>query len=428
MFTRIASAVLLALAAFPLALRLADVRAAPLAQLPLCGRPLSASGPHGFPPVLHLGARLSGTAVSEHTGHTFVGLSGQGGSSDGRIALRCHSSVTTIDTASGRLLGRTAVGVEPAGMAVDDRDGRVFVAGFAEAGYPARITPALTILDTRGQMVKPAMPFPACPCAGGAMGMLEAMTDGAIRRVFVVTLESVVTFDAVTGVPLATVPADVAGAGGIPNFGLDTRYHRVFIATSTGVTIIDGRTGALAQTINLGESERVLAVDSRTSRVFVAEWAGCRGGQGGSAAAGVVVLDAASGAHIGHVLGSCVGGMLMDEPAGRVLVGLSGDSTGQNGYAVLDAGSGKVLRTLRTSWPLVYSRTAVEPGSGPIYSLADGSVRVLDPRGWRDAGRIPLPVGADGFLTIASRVHRLLVSDPYRGVLRILPVWPPATG
>lgn len=413
--------------ALPLATKPIAADAAAPSQLPLCGNPQPLRG-NAYPPVLHVGARPLPAVVSERSGHSFVALSGQRGSG-GTITVGCRSSVTTIDTASGRALRRVSIGIIPGGIAVDDVDGRVFVAGMDEATFPQRDTPELTILNTRGEVVKPATPFSACPCAGSSMSLPSVATDSAIHRVYVVMLESVVTFDAVSGTRLAAVPANVFGAEGTPSFSVDTVHHRVFAATDTGVTAIDGRTGALIRTINLGDSERAVAVDGRTNRLFVAENAGCPSGRPSDARGGVTVLDGSTGKQIGHVLGSCALPLvLMDEPARRVLVGLPNGYSRQLKYGVLDARSGALIRTLvMTSGPgATYS--AVESGTGRIYYVTNGAVQILDPRDWQQGRRIVLSMGASGAVTIASRLHRLLVTDLSRGTVTILPAAPPATG
>jgi DNA-binding beta-propeller fold protein YncE len=430
MYARLISALLLSLCAVPLAPRIVRVdAAAPASQLPLCGPSLTASRPRAFPPVLHVGARPVPAALSERTGRTFVALSGQRGTGGG-ISLGCRSSVTTIDTVSGRLLGRVPAGVIPGAIAVDDQDGRVFVTGLDESSYPAKSGPALAILDTQGQIIKPAGAFAPCPCANEFMSTPIVATDGAIHRAFAILLGSVVTFDALTGARLGNVPADTSDAGGVDNFAVDTRHHRLYVATGAGVTVIDGRTGALAQTINLGESKRAIAEDSRTDRLFVGQSNGCPYGHGGPATSGVIVFAATRGKRVNHILGSCVGGLLVDEPARRVLAELPGGSTGHFKYAVLDAANGKVLRTLTLTWPLENPTTAVEPGNGRIYTVFHGSIHALDPLGWRDAGRILLPAGSGARLSISvtSRTHRLLVTDRERGRVLIFSTLAPTTG
>jgi hypothetical protein len=298
-----------------------------------------------------------------------------------------------------------------------------------EATFPQKDTPELTILNTRGEVIKPATPFSPCPCAGSSMSLPTIAVDSAIHRVYVVMLESVVTFDALTGASLAAVPANVFGAEGTPAFSVDTIHHRVFAATDTGVTTIDGRTGTLTRTINLGDSERALAGDGRTDRLFVAENAGCPFGRPSNAQGGVIVLEGSTGKRVTHVLGSCaLPAVLMDEPARRVLVELPNGSSRQVKYGVLDAGSGRLLRTLTLPSGPGAMYAAVEPGNGRIYYVANGAIQVLYPQGWKQGGKILLPRGTGGFITIASRLHRLLVTDPSHGTVTILPTAPPVTG
>lgn len=428
MYGRLLFPLLLILGALIAAPRMVTAHAASVVQLPLCSRPLPATARGPFPTVMHVGAHPVAVAVSEATGHSFVALAGQTGAI-GAAMPGCRSSVTTIDTASEHFVRRVPLHLVPTSMAVDDLNGRIFVAGYDEDSTPTHTIPAMTVLNTGGKVIRAATSFSQCPCANSATGMLSVASDGAIHRLFVITYGSVITFDARTGAHLETVRADVNGAGGIPAFAVDTLQHRVFVATGTGVTVIDGRTGARAQTINLGQSERVLALDSRTHRVFVAE-GGCRGGQGGAPAGGVAVLDAVTGDQVAHVLGcGTTLSIQMDGPARRVLVGLGSSTPSRQRYAVLDAASGRVLRTITTQVPLFFARSAVEPNSGRIYfDDGTGSVTVLDPIGWRNAGRIVLSRGTIGFLTIASRAHRLLVTNPYRGTLTIVPTLPPPSG
>jgi DNA-binding beta-propeller fold protein YncE len=334
----------------------------------------------------------------------------------------------TIDTASGRLLRTAPTGVIPGAIAADDPDGRVFVAGMDERTFPRDDTPELTILNTRGEVVKASTPFSPCPCAGSAMSLPSIAVDSAVHRVYVVLLESIVTFDATTGAPLGVVAANVFGAEGTPAYAIDTVHHRVFAATGTGVAVIDGRTGVLIRTIRLGDSERALAVDGQTDRLFVAENAGCPSGRPSSARGGVAVFDGSTGQPITHVLRSCVSPMiLMDQPARRLLVQLPNGYSRWIKYGVLDTATGRLLRTITmATGPGVFA--AVEPGTGRIYYVAGGAVRVLDPRDWKLGRKIILPPGTVGAVTIAVRLHRLLVTDPSHGTVTILPAAPPPAG
>lgn len=398
--------------------------AALVSPLPLCGTAYS-SHVGGFPRVLHVGTRPQGAAVSERTGHAFITLSGTNGIAG---SLTCRSSVTTIDVSTGRFIRAVPVGADPPAAVVDERDGRVFVAGYRE-GRPATSTSlTVTALDLQGRVVKTLSPVNPCPCAGGGMGPIVLGVDAARSRFFIFTYGSVLTFDARTLRLLRSVPIDSGGAGGAPDYAVDSRQGRVFVATLQGVTVLSSSTGSVIQTLDLGESERSIVLDEATGRLFVGNGGGCRGG---GAPGNVTVLNSGTGRIVRTVLSSCFGflSMLLDAPAQRVLIRLTQPNPGIR-YAVLDARDGHVVQDVnRLPSALMY--TAIDARTGRIYNGAgictDGAqpctrvVQVVDPNRWRVVKTLNISSGWQGGLVVAAKQRRLLVVDPYTGTVTLAP-------
>jgi YVTN family beta-propeller protein len=183
--------------------------------------------------TLHVGAAPVGVAVDSRTGRAFVSNNGS-------------NTVSIIDTHTGVVLGTRPVGWHPARVVVDERTGRVF------------------IVHGRGSTTGCGGNLPNYQQAG--VTVLDARTAAVLRSV-----------------PVGGSPFDDdVGYAPLINIALDTRRDRVFVINQPrrdrhgvpvegngSVSVLDARSGALLQTINVGRHPISLAVDERTARLFV---------------------------------------------------------------------------------------------------------------------------------------------------------------
>lgn len=410
-----------------------SARASGAPVLSLCARPGVPVPSSGFPRAISVGRQPWSLAVSDRSGHAFVGLSGRNGVGGG---LRCRASVVTLDAVTGRPLRAVPVGAVPPAIVTDDPDGRVFVAGYAESQHPDLDRGSLTSLDLQGRVVSAPQTFGLCPCAHDAnAGPLQIRADGPAHRVFVLTSRSALTFDALSGRLLNTVPVEgIGAAGGFPGFVVDERLGRVFIATGAGITVLDARSGSVTQDIDLGQSERGLAEDSRTGRVFVTANRPNTGDCRGAPMQTLSTIDAATGKVVRSVLGSCYAfsPVIVDEPARRVLVGTRAVSWGGVQVSVLDSRNGRVLRSLtidgsglshsavdpRTGW--IYDATQTCTGSTRAAARCQDAVRALQPGSWRIVRTVPVARAYQGIPAVAARAGRLLIANPSSGTVTIV--------
>jgi DNA-binding beta-propeller fold protein YncE len=161
--------------------------------------------------------------------------------------------------------------------------------------------------------------------------------------------------------------------------------------------------GAVLHSSPVGPAPRALAVDTRTRRVFVANYA----------AHDVSVLDARTGAALGATsVGIGPGAMVLDERRGRLAVindGLSASGVGGIGsptLSVLDAASGRLICTRSLGLPAQPSDAALDERRGhvliPMLSpdLSHGVLGVFDVRDGQllqtaPIGLAPGPVAVD---------------------------------
>jgi DNA-binding beta-propeller fold protein YncE len=173
---------------------------------------------------------------------------------------------------------------------------------------------------------------------------------------------------ALHGNPVRSAPGAVA---------VDERTSHVFVADQNGtaVNILDARTGTLLHTTPVGQTPVALAMAAQTGRVFVVT-ANNDAGPGS-----VSMLDARTGAVLRTVtLAGALTGVAVDERRGRVFVTNAGttDRSGTwvapGGVQVLDAHSGALVRTIPTG---VAPLGAAVDGQGHVVVInGGGTVRV----------------------------------------------------
>ena len=287
---------------------------------------------------------------------------------DGRAFIPSHNDggLTVLDSRTGRLLRRTAIGGTPRDAVVDERRRRVYVVdeGGRLAVVDARTGILLRRIDLGGQLWTAALD----PQAGTLVvagdyqqrGACEASTgcvtvvredSGRVRARGAVPLDpTVAAFDARTG------HAFVASAGIVLPFGT---------SPPGTLTMFDARSGRRLHTAAIGSVPSAMAVDTRSGRLFVA----CQGSRT------VSIVDTATGVVVGATrLSYAPGALAVAEDTGLVFAVLSGDLVrtptrdgyslavppGTGGVAALDARTGRVR---------AFAHLAGHPGSVAVDPL-----------------------------------------------------------
>jgi len=301
--------------------------------------------------------------IDERTGHAF-------------IAIPRANAVAVLDTHSGALLRTIGVGMAPGDLAVDAMQGRVFVYSDG-GGFPGYTKLVSTLDGASGRLLRAVVVAhdprgPNMPSQGAgdivvdksghvfvssayadSVSMLDATSgrllrtvggtrpgpmavDTHTRRVFVLnggggTSNGAVTIlDSATGRVVGNTPVDRLALRVTPV--VDTRTGRVFVANDGGgtgsVSVLDARGGALLRTVTVGPHPFVMAVDGRSSRVFVTSLGAMDAAGHLTGPGSVSVLDAQSGMLLRTVpVGVEPAVIAVDERAGRAfVVNVAGDS------------------------------------------------------------------------------------------------------
>jgi YVTN family beta-propeller protein len=317
--------------------------------------------------------------LDPRTGRAFVGDAAAG-------------TVSVLDLAPARLMRTVRVGdpgtLDPLAVALDPVTHRVFVAACGDTKAFGVVQMAVQVFDSRsgarlatvqvGHGVR-ALAVDSrqghvfvADDADGTVTMLDAHSGAVLHTTKVGTLPLALAVDA------HTARAFAIGGG-------------VVLPTAAGlVSVLDTRTGALLRTITLRGESSALAVDERTARVFVAN------GSSGM----VSLLDAHDGTLLRTItIGgqpTALAVLAVDERRGRVYVINADDGT----LSLLDATGGTLLRTVRVDatpslvYPLPYTLAVDQArdrvylstwgGLGPSYEgialRGNGTLYVLDAR------------------------------------------------
>ncbi len=222
------------------------------------------------------------------------------------IGHRDESVVTMIDGRSGAMLRRIAVCGSPFALGLSGRLGRVFV----------KCNDGTTdVLDARmGRVLRGIT-------TGTAWGTVVA--DEQTGRVFVISdvAGQLSVLDARTGTLVRTLPL-----GGFA--ATDERSGHVFLArvlpNATGsheVIMLDGRTGAVLRHIPVAANPGAPVVDPQTGHVFIASVGPVDASGNPSTYGTLTILDGASGTVVRTMnVGFNPGDMLIDGRARRLLV------------------------------------------------------------------------------------------------------------
>ena len=288
-----------------------------------------------------LGAMRSGSsplalAVDAPAGRVFVAAYNPSRPNQ-PTALCCsgEASVSTLDLRRGRLLHSVPVGLPPLTLAVDAPRGRVFVTSCSEIDRTGRVS----LIDARsGRLLRTIRvgPWPRAVAVDERTGQAFITLDDGSGMGRVGMLDR-------AGVRLLRTSAVNQAPGAVAT---DERTGRVFVLSQSSVGVVDARTGVLLRTVRMGRPLLDLAIDEQTGRAFVTLQATVRG------TGGVSVLDATSGRLLRTSnVDLLPEAMTVDERHGLVFVvsqriAEDGTPRGPGAVSVLDAASGRLLRTV----------------------------------------------------------------------------------
>ncbi len=221
-------------------------------------------------------------------------------------------TVSIVDVANGRLLHRTPLALPPARVIMDDLTGRAFILSGFNAG-PSPVTQAsgrIDILDTRTGTLLRSIPLASPPSA--------AAIDTRTGHVFVLDRG-----------PARLVRAQTTSGG------LGT-----WLPTGPGhALMLDARSGRVLRVIPVGISPAGMAVDTARARVYIVNQGGrdAYGAINGTplqltaplrGPGGLTILDAASGRHLRTIaLGTAPTAVAVDAHAGRAFIADQGATT-----------------------------------------------------------------------------------------------------
>jgi YVTN family beta-propeller protein len=222
-------------------------------------------------------------------------------------------------------LRTVTVGRMPGQVVIDAATDRVFVNNYQDQ--------SVSVLSAGSGEVLRTVPL------GASLGASIAglVVDVPTNRVFVINDDFPlnIMLDAASGANVGRMVAPVFTVAVDPRTGrLFGTLGAAWSAGATAVTMVDGRNGAQLRIVNLvGSTPLGLAVDARTDRVFAVN-------AGDNTAS---MLQASSGRPLRTVkVGPVPVAVAVDTQTGRVFI----PNTGANTVSVLDARSGAVLRTI----------------------------------------------------------------------------------
>lgn len=291
-------------------------------------------------------------AIDARTGRAFVATADP---------IANASAVAVFDTASGRLLTTTHIGLNagqnPGPLAVDERAGRVLVVN----GDGNNVS----VLDARnGRLIHTTR-------VAGTPQLLAI--DQRSGRAFVSTLSgTVVEIDSATGQTLHIITvSDVPTA-----LAVDDRAGRAFAGTVDGtLETINTRSGTIMHVAALGEGVRLLAVDRRASRVFAIGSDISNYGAAYSYGSGsdvLCLLDATTGSLLSSASIPVLSTVLtLDEQRGRAYV----VSPLSYRVSIFDSHSGAAIGTINTGF--IPGPMIVDARSGRGVVIAQNATRAI---------------------------------------------------
>jgi len=172
-------------------------------------------------------------------------------------------NATMLDEATGRVLRTVPVGQNPVAVAVDMSTRRVFVLNAGRIDTSAGVT-----------------------ASGSSVTILDARTGAVVRTV-----------------GIGRIPVTLSAVGAYPMvrqaLAVDSVTGQVFVVVPTGLIVLDGATGNIQRRVALDGAPSLVTVDSQARRVYVGnaydDALASAGGTTGDASSGsLAVLDLAT--------------------------------------------------------------------------------------------------------------------------------------
>ena len=303
--------------------------------------------------------------------------------------------ITLIDARTLRILRAVTVGAAPTALALDERDGHVFVV--TAGSVFTHDAGSVSMLDSTSGTVLRTQP-------GGTLPTAVAV-DQRTRRVFVTTMTSqgaaVLMFNAVTGATVGSIPL----GDRVRPLVLATGGGRLVVATSDDrVRVVDAATGRVVHVVEVGQGVAAVAIDAALERVFVLN----------QASNTLSLLDLATGTVVRTVgVGVLPSAMAVDGQHARVLVANTADNT----VSVLDARDGTMLATV------VVGREPqtilVDAQSGRAVVACSAGISILDATTGTLLRQTTVNYGVDGMAVDGLR-GQVVISVAYDNTVRVI--------
>lgn len=253
----------------------------------------------------------------------------------GRVFVSSYQAgtITMLDARTGRVLQIVRDGND-LGVAVDEQTNHVFV-GTASG---------LTLLDARSGAVLRRLPV-----CGEVFAVAVSVRTG---HVFAKCDDrTIAMLDAHTGHRMHVVP-DQSGQYG--TLVVDEQTNRVFgLGNQPAMDVLDAQTGAYLRTISIDPSSNAPVIDARTGRAYLG-LGNANTNMPPPHTSEAVVLNGKTGTILHHIpIAGNPSALVVDPHTGHVLVGSIGPldpgdlPTGTGTLSILDAGSGRVVRSVR---------------------------------------------------------------------------------
>lgn len=347
------------------------------------------------------GNNLLNLTVSESTHHLFI-FNGET-YDQATERLICAASVTTVDSATGRIVRSARLGLGGAtgspGFALDDGVQRLLVlnAGNLANDYGGSVS----VLDTQ---------------SGGVLTVADAGQSPNGVQIDARTYRAMLTFTraghgiarllAVTrGFIVRDQPVDEPGRAVL----VDERAGRMLLPGDQSVTTLDARHAIVIRVLRFpfGVYSGAAVLNGR---LFVA-----LSGSGKYATAALELVNTRTGLLARRVAegpSTQLGSIVADAPAGRVL--LAQRTSGAASLLSVRAYDGTQVATL----PITLGPAAVDPRNGRVYTISGpGTVTELAPRPWRVVRTIHLGRRLTA-ITLSVSSRRAYVVDRGAGVVR----------
>lgn len=250
-----------------------------------------------------------------------------------------ESLLVVLDATTGQIIGKTVVGGDQRGIAVDRATGRAYVV--------SQFTRQVFVVDLSEMAVVARVPVGLEPEA--------VVLDPRAARLYVANRgsQSISVIDTANNRVIATIPLTINPQG----VAIDAERGTVYVAVPATASLLAVTGQRVSNEIVIGGHPTDVAVDERRQRAYVVDRAGSRG----------VMVDLRAGTIVGQVsLAPGAGGAQVDPIRERVYLG----------DAILDAASGELVGRLAV--PTIYGTTEppvkVLPASDRLYVVAPNGI------------------------------------------------------